>query len=102
MGTKKTHFEEYLTFRTLAHKFDDSGRITDMVLNDPENEGKPEIKNLCAKLHVSLVDRLDVVCTFLDISKREFVERSLIESLEVAENIISASLGSAETENVKN
>jgi hypothetical protein len=73
-----------------------------MVLNDPENEGKPEIKNLCAKLHVSLVDRLDVVCTFLDISKREFVERSLIESLEVAENIISASLGSAETENVKN
>jgi hypothetical protein len=91
MDTKKTHFEEYLTFRTLAHKFDDSSRITDMVLNDPENEGKPEIKNVCAKLHVSLVDRLESVCTFLDISKREFIERSLLESLDVAEKIIKES-----------
>lgn len=91
METKKTHFQEYLTFRTLAHKFDDSGRITDMVLNSPENEGQPEIKNVCAKLHISLVDRLDTVCSFLDISKREFIERSLIESLDVAEKIIAES-----------
>lgn len=91
METKKTHFQEYLTFRALAHKFDDSGRITDIILDDPEHQGKPEIKNLCAKLHVSLVDRLDTVCSFLDISKREFIERSLIESLDVAEKIIAES-----------
>lgn len=91
METKKTHFQEYLTFRTLAHKFDDSGRVTDMLLNDPENATQFEVKNVCAKLHISLVDRLDAVCSFLDISKREFVERSLIESLDVAEKIIAES-----------
>lgn len=101
-------FEEYITYRALGRKYDDTGKILDHLLSDvpegssPDIKGYGEIKNLCAKVPSALIDRLDSVIGYLDISKREFVELAVIEAIQRSEKIIRDSLGSAETENVKN
>jgi len=84
-------FDEYITFRALAHKYDDSGKILERILdNEPSDPTK--IKNVCAKLCTPLVDRLESVIGYLDISKREFIELSLIEAIDRAEKIISETI----------
>ena len=50
----------------------------------------PVIKNMCAKVSVQLVDRLDETCQLLDVSKRKFIETAVIEALNKAEQIMSA------------
>lgn len=84
-------FDEYVTYRALGRKYDDSGRILDKMLDDlPHNN--TDIKNVCAKLCTPLVDRLESVVGFLDISKREFIELALIEAIQRSEAIIKNSL----------
>lgn len=40
-----------------------------------------EIKNVCAKMHVSLADRLDEVCGVLDMTRRQFIEAAIIDGI---------------------
>lgn len=88
MTTQQSRFDQYITFKALRVKFDDSGHLLDSILDDPERDQKLPIKNVCAKLHVSLVDRLDQTIGFLNISKREFVEMAIIEALDKADLIV--------------
>jgi hypothetical protein len=91
METRKisdlTNFEQRVLHQSFKQKFGDSGKVTDFVLS--ENPDIPEIKNVCAKLHVNLVSRLDNVINNLDMSKREFIEIALIEALDKAEAIFN-------------
>lgn len=81
----KNYFDEFITYRALDLKF--SGRhnlgfVPDEVLD------AAQFRNVCAKLHPELIDRLDGVVGLLDMSKRDFIELALIEALDRAENIL--------------
>lgn len=84
MESKRNQFEEFVLFRALCHKYDDSGRITDKLFEEGAAVGDVTIRNVCAKVSSTLVDRLDEVCVFLGVSKREFIERSLVDALDRA------------------
>ena len=98
-----SYFDQYIQFRALKFKFDsmNTGLISiDQVeasirggsLHHSDDDGKTmraavleeifPVKNVCAKLGVPLVDRLDNTLSTLGISKREFIEMSLIEALD--------------------
>jgi hypothetical protein len=91
-------FEEYVTYRTLVHKYDDSAHLMDRLLERGESKGI-EVKNVCAKLGIPLVDRLESVVEFLGVSKREFIEFAIIEAVQCSEQIIKERMGKAEDEN---
>ena len=82
-----TEFEQRVLNQTLKQKFSDSGKLVDMVI--AQNADIPEIKNVCAKLHISLVERLESVIANLDMSKREFIEIALIDAMNRAEAIFN-------------
>lgn len=67
----------------------DNRDLLEMVL-EQNPEGVSELKNVCAKLHVSLSDRLDGICGLLEIHKRSFIESALLEAMDKAEAIIEA------------
>jgi len=48
------------------------------------------IRNLCAKLPEALCDRLDNLCGFLDISKRDFIEAAIVDACKAAELVLRA------------
>lgn len=97
-----SYFDQFIQYRALKFKFDSMGSVS---LDDVEaslrggsilhsddggktmrpatlEEAFPiPLRNVCAKLSVDLVDRLDKTLSILSISKREFIEMSLIEAL---------------------
>lgn len=78
--------QEMLTHRVLARKAQmRNEKLTDAVLDgklSSVDDDVMSLRNVCAKLHVSLADRLDQAVTELDISKRQFIETSLIAALD--------------------
>lgn len=56
-----------------------------------EGVSAPVYRNVCAKLEVNLVDRLDKTLGFLDISKRAFIEVAVVEALNRVEEILKES-----------
>ena len=90
MPNKKTIFTQLIEHKSLSLKFDDSAKFFDCAIKeDPSLEEKLELKNVCAKLHVSLANRLDTTVNSLNISKREFIQYALIEALDRADEIMS-------------
>jgi len=90
----KSVLEEILTLKTLSAKHGrDSGKAMDMVLSDPSNQDalKGKVKNVCAALHMPLVERLEDTLGILDMTKREFFELAIIEALDKADLIIKDS-----------
>lgn len=91
-------FDEYITYKALGRKYDDTGKLLDHLLAEVPDGGTPDIKgfgeirNLCAKVPAALIDRLDSVIGFLDISKREFVELAVFEAIQRSEKIIKDSM----------
>ena len=80
---ENSQFDEFITYRALALKFRGSqGFLPDAVLD------AAQFRNVCAKLHPELIDRLDEIIGLLDMSKRDFIELALIEALNRAEKIL--------------
>lgn len=73
------HLDEILTMRLLAFKH---GQPQNSDLFQEELATKQSTKNVCAHLHISLVERLEEAVTLLNISKREFIEAALIDALD--------------------
>ena len=83
------HFDQFIQYKALDFKFGSSGAVLlDAVLRDPEQAEKLPLKNVCAKLHVDLVKRLDETVNTLQMSKREFIEYAIIEALNRADVIM--------------
>lgn len=97
-------FEQYIQYRALAFKFGNGSYMTPDKLQDLIDSGAlkgangeqltlvdqvwpEELKNLCAKVPVSLIDRIEEVISPLNISKREFVQIAVIEALNRIESI---------------
>lgn len=94
-----SYFDQFIKYRALKFKFESMGTLSisdieRMVENGSvlriDDDGKTfpftleeaiPVRNVCAKLSVDLVDRLDKTLSVLDISKREFIEMALVEAL---------------------
>lgn len=64
--------------------------IIDYLEQTDQVENLPIIKNVCAKVSVTLSDEIDSVCGLLNISKRRFLEAAFLEALALAHSIIEA------------
>ena len=102
------HFDQFIQYRALKFKFSALGSLT---FDDLERmvesgslgkevdgvfvpaKGIEEIspiplRNVCAKLSVQLVERLDNALGILDISKRQFIELALVEALDKVDKVL--------------
>jgi len=84
---KKSAFDQFIQYKALSLKFDDSATFLDMILESDEGKKLP-LRNVCAKLHESLIERLDNTINNLGVSKRQFIEYAIIEALDRADEII--------------
>ena len=82
-------FHQKIQYHALHHIYGiGSTKILDsMLASDPSIAEKNKLRNVCALIHSELFDRLENTCSFLDISKREFIECALIEALDLANKI---------------
>lgn len=82
--------EEMIQLQVLKLKASTSlhGRLADQVVE--ESEGKVKLKQMCAKVSPQLYDELENVCSFLDLSKREFIEAAVSEAIDKANEHIRA------------
>lgn len=62
------------------------GRITDHLVEEGEF---PNVRQMCAKVSVQLIEQLDEVCAFLDISKRAFIEAAVSEAVGRAKEAVA-------------
>lgn len=94
----KTLFEQKMTFKALKTKFDDSERLFDSMLEDPQNADQVQknYKNVCCMLSKPLTERLENTLKRLDMSKREFLELAIVDALDKAAVIVSSVHGDKE------
>lgn len=89
---KKSIFEQKITHKVLSFKLDESAKLIDLLLDDPdasENFKKQlKLKNVCAQLQEPLVNRLESTLSILSMSKREFLELAIIEALDKSDLIM--------------
>ena len=64
------------------------GRLIDMAIEQGQLQ---ELRQMCAKVHPHVHDRLEQVTSLLDMSKREFIEGAVIDALNRAEEAIQRS-----------
>jgi len=102
------YLHAYLQYRVLNHRFNyvegDGHSIDEMLAlarahGVTDENGDPlaeeliaeslELKNVCAKLPTSLVDRLESTLQVLHISKREFIEIAIIAAIDEAVEIMA-------------
>lgn len=103
-----SHFDQFIQYRALKFKFSPVGLMTlddiqrqidagslghavDGVFvpaKDLEEITSIPLRNVCAKLSVPLVERLDKALDVLDISKRQFIELALIEALDKVDQVL--------------
>ena len=96
-----SYFDQFIQYRALKFKFSSMGSLTisdiermvengNLMHSDDGETVRPTtleeacpipLRNVCAKLTVDLVERLDKTLDILEISKREFIEMALIEAL---------------------
>ena len=83
-------FQQFLQYKALAFKF---GLQNSDLVDAAVASGQVSIplRNVCAKLTVELAERLDQTCINLDVSKRQFIERALIEAMDQADAALTAS-----------
>jgi hypothetical protein len=53
------------------------GVNNDRLVDHLIGQRNSELRQMCAKVHPSLIDRLDQVTNLLDMSKREFIEAAV-------------------------
>lgn len=102
-----THFKQYIQYKALDFKFSTAGNSIDQlerlvaggsVGHAVDGQFVPAqtleeicpipLRNVCAKLSVELVDRLDNALGVLSMSKREFIEMAIIEALDEVDKVL--------------
>ena len=85
-------FDDLIRYKALHLKYTmGNSDLTEMVLNSPNGGNVPvPMKNVCALLSQQLFDRFSETCGLLDISKRLFIEKALVEALDKADAIMQA------------
>lgn len=100
------YFDQFIQYRALAFKFSYEGQslgdversiaagsvgqaVDGIFVPVKKLEEVYPVKNVCAKLHVKLVDRLDQALSVLEMSKRDFIEIALIEALNKVDQVLA-------------
>ena len=113
-------FRSYLQYKALSHRFStrNSALLDVLLKNAPsqhvtgssgdqieitELNEDVKLQNVCAKIPLPLVERLESALSILSMSKREFIEIAIINALDetdsiFAENDVFADDDFAETE----
>lgn len=76
-------FDEVIQLQALKLKAINSGQGL-AALVDRAVEESPQLRQMCAKVSPELYDRLEQVCSVLDMSKRQFIEGAVADALERA------------------
>lgn len=79
------YLPEKIVYHALKVKHGTADFVSDYLHDETKQS---EIKNVCAKVHISLSDRVDNVVSLLDISKRQFIEAALIGACDMSEETI--------------
>lgn len=85
------NFDQLIQYKALEQINTLSGSDAIDTLPDAQLE-KSQMRNVCAMITIPLFDQLENLCRFLNISKRQFIEASLIESIAKA-NVIMKDVG---------
>ena len=84
---KRTQFEHLVTQKAMDFVSNaQNEKITDFLIESGQVD--QHMKNLCTKVSTPLSDKIDNLCSILDISKRKFCESAFIEAIEKAESIM--------------
>lgn len=81
-----TH-NEYLQYKVLEKKYGSRGYdLVDAAI--AQGEDVP-VRNMCAKVHPVLVDRVQSVCSALGVSQRRFIEAAVSTAVHEAEELLA-------------
>lgn len=82
-----TTSNEYLVHKVLSLKYDDRGYdLIDYAI--AKGEDVP-VRNMCAKVHPALIERMEGVCDVLGVSKRRFIESAVATAIHEAEALLA-------------
>ena len=96
-------FDQFVQYRALQFKFSGihhPGEIEEsrvMKVQGDDGVFRPatiedivgvEVKNVCAKLPIPIVERLDNLLGVLDMTKRDFIEMALVDALDRVDAIL--------------
>ena len=94
----KNEFDEFITYRALALKYSGTNNLGFMP---EEILDIHQFRNVCAKLHPELVDRLDETTGLLGMTKRDFIELALIDALDRATKILECDVDALSRHTIK-
>ncbi len=84
--------DEILTLKALQLKSTISGRgnadLVDHVIAANPDEIKKSLRNICAFIAPQLFERVETVCSNLQMSKRQVVEMALIDFMDKVDSIM--------------
>ena len=84
---KRTQFERLVTQKAMDFVSNaQNEKLTDFMIESGHVDR--HMKNLCTKVCIPLSDKIDNLCSILDISKRKFCEAAFFEAIEKAESIM--------------
>lgn len=79
--------QAYLTGKALQ-AFGHVDESFDRLSEKATEEISSEIRNVCAKLHVTQDDKINEVCAILNMKKRRFIELALLQAVDQANAVI--------------
>lgn len=85
-------FDEVIQLQVLKLKSLNSGANMGRLIDAAIDQGElPQLRQMCAKVHPEMYERLEQVTNLLDMSKREFIEGAVADALARAEEAIARS-----------
>lgn len=86
------NFDEVIQLQVLKLKAMSHGANMGRLVDQAIEQGQlTELRQMCAKVHPELYNRLEQVTQLLDMSKREFIEGAVADAVARAEEAISRS-----------
>lgn len=91
--TPKNAFQGYIQAKSLIVEgyADESFDVT-----SPDHDFDGQVINMCARVPVSMDERLNALCSRLDVKKRRFIELAVLAAIEEAEQIHVSVRGDSE------
>jgi len=82
-----TQNNEYLAYKVLDLKYADRGYdLVDHAISSGEDV---PVRQMCAKVHPVLIERMQSVCDILGISQRRFIESAVATAIHEAETLLA-------------
>lgn len=82
-----TQKNEYLEYKVLEKKYGDRGYdLVDYAI--AQGDDVP-VRQMCAKVHPVLIERMQSVCETLGVSQRRFIESAVATAIHEAESLMA-------------